>query len=176
MSSIIVIRWAFRTQFCFSSVLGYTGISVVFRTGFQEWQVVSFSIAYDLELVTSYLVISGVNWPCCLWLESVPLVNLVMLDLLMSDCFWVWEEIWSAYSMILALKDILWPRLCQNSWESSCLWVFAPECGGWNGGAGTEAHDMFLCTVSGLEGRYVSGREGGPLSSGLSEIGVTQLV
>jgi hypothetical protein len=43
------------------------------RTGFPWYQAALGSITYDSVLASGHLVISGVNWPGCLWLESVSL-------------------------------------------------------------------------------------------------------
>ena len=41
------------------------------KTGFWQWHVAFVSVAYVLTLASHHLVISGVSWPFCLWLEFV---------------------------------------------------------------------------------------------------------
>ena len=66
-SSIIFMTWEFRSESCFIGVLGYPGLSMAGELVF---------VAYVLVLVSHHLVISGVNWPHCLWLEPAPPMSL----------------------------------------------------------------------------------------------------
>ena len=61
--SIIVKRWGFRSESCFSGVLGYPGLAVV-----QELGSGGADLYWLLPFLFLYLplVISGVNWPGCL--------------------------------------------------------------------------------------------------------------
>ena len=73
-SSIIVMRCDFKSEPCFSGVLGYPGLSGG-RTGFWWCQIALVSVANVLALASCHLVICGVSWSCCLWLWLVPPVS-----------------------------------------------------------------------------------------------------
>jgi hypothetical protein len=89
------------------------------RTGF--W--------YVLVLASHHLVMYCANWPCCLWLEPVPLVSLWSCDpVVLWSCdpvvLWSWlcQTSWE-YNYVCD-PVILRCSVCQGSWESSCLWVW----------------------------------------------------
>ena len=83
------------------------------RIGFWCCQVVLMLlfVAYIRPLTSHHLVFSGVDWSCCYWLEPDSTVSLVMLDLLMSDCLWVWIAVWSAWSVSLGVANLLGAKL-----------------------------------------------------------------
>jgi hypothetical protein len=69
------MRCDFKSESCFSGVLGVSRHCCVWRTVFWCCQVALFSVAYVLAL-SSHMVISGVSWSCCLWLWFFPCASL----------------------------------------------------------------------------------------------------
>jgi hypothetical protein len=63
-SSIIIMRYDFKSKSCFSSVLVYPELAVM--GGISEFDDALVSVAYVLPLASSHVVISGVSWSCCL--------------------------------------------------------------------------------------------------------------
>jgi hypothetical protein len=74
------------------------------------------SAAYILVLASHHLDISGVNWPCCLSLEPVPPVSLVMLD------FWVGLSLSVGGSLEHLICDPGCCRLPESQVDSGCGW------------------------------------------------------
>ena len=75
-SSTSIMRYDFKSESCFSGVLGYPGLAVVGVLGSDdaEW---SWFVSKILRFAFHHLVISGVRCSSCLWLELVPPVILL---------------------------------------------------------------------------------------------------
>jgi hypothetical protein len=74
--SIIIMRCDFKSESCFSGVLGVSRAHCGGRTGFWWCQVALVSVSYVPALASCHLVISGVSWSCYLWLWLVPPASL----------------------------------------------------------------------------------------------------
>jgi hypothetical protein len=72
----------FQVRFLLYRYVGVSRACCCVRTGFWCCQVALVSVAFILVLASCELIISCVNWPCYLWLEPFPPVNLVMMILL----------------------------------------------------------------------------------------------
>jgi hypothetical protein len=110
------------------------------QTGFWWCQLVLFSIAYILALTSGHLIFFGATLPCCLCLEPVPPIILVVTELIRvhlslgswdpgtlrswhSGFFWApgrQAASWNLKSWCDQSPVVL---LCQSSWEISFLWV-----------------------------------------------------
>lgn len=119
------------------------------KTRFWCWQVALVSVAYNVALASRYLVISGVNSPSCLWLEPIPTMNLVMLDLLGSDCVWMYEGFW-------------------GTWSESQPPGNQTDCGCGQGVGSYSTGSAIRCSF-GPKGRCVHSRAGDPMPSGALE-------
>jgi hypothetical protein len=62
----LFMRWDFRSESCFSGVLGYLGLSVVRELACDVAELHWLFVFCIVVLVFCHLVISGVNWPGCL--------------------------------------------------------------------------------------------------------------
>ena len=72
-SSTRNMRYEFKSESCFSGVLGYLGLAVMGVLGSDD---VLVSVSKILTFAFFYLVNSGVRCSYCLWLELVPPVSL----------------------------------------------------------------------------------------------------
>jgi hypothetical protein len=69
LKSSIIMRSDFRSESCFSGVLGYPGLAMVGEIGFWWCQVTLVSVAYVYKLASHHLNISSATYPCYFWLE-----------------------------------------------------------------------------------------------------------
>jgi hypothetical protein len=100
-SCIIFMRWNFKSDSCFSGFVRVSRACCGRRTGLWRCQMELVSVAYVLMIASHCLVISGVNWPSCLWLDLVHPVTLwpwLSWSSRESSCLWVWESVWSTGS------------------------------------------------------------------------------
>jgi hypothetical protein len=96
-SPIIFMKWEFRSEFWFIGVLGYPGFAVVRELGSDVAK-----SNWFLLFMFLHLVISGIIWPPCLWLEPVFPVSL-----------WSWDPV------VLDVPEYPGESICK--WHVGCV-------------------------------------------------------
>jgi hypothetical protein len=69
------MRYDFKSESCFSGILGYPELTVVGELDFKDAKYLGFCCLCSC-LASHRLVISGVTWSCCLWMWLVPPTSL----------------------------------------------------------------------------------------------------
>ena len=109
-TSIIIMRCDFESESFFSNMLEVFKTCSGGQTGLWWCRLVLVAIAYILALTSCHLIFFGATFPCCLCLEPVPPVILVVSELI---------------GVQLSLRSwdpgilIFW--VCLSSWKSCCL-------------------------------------------------------